>query len=618
MTTTVDKNKINKALTLLESQSKTPKTMGNKLRQRLLESEEEELETPEFPEETEEDIIDDENLPAIPDEEIETPEEEEEEYVDITGGVEEKDGVFTISSTPEVVLAPGNKIKFLVGEEEFKGTIGEPIDEEGTVLSIELSDEVPAEEIETPESEEEFSDEDLEDVEEDSIQEGKTWKDQGKFYGEKGSKKDKRTNKQDIEELDENYLSQHNQEYTYGDLTEDDIIEEVALEELDEEPIGDDLVDEELGGTEEEPMGDDLGGTENLDSEEGLDDEGDLGGGISMGGSSSPIGSNPLDSEPGASSEELETPAIETDPFASEDIEKDLITKLLGEEEETSVLDEALAEKLNSEVIEEEEIEEIIKEAISKVAPQYKGVSTKAEKPTTLPTKEITGKVAGAEKKQPVPGVKGFKPNPVAKQTDVQSKKLKTEEPKGTVAQTKATKEKPAEVTTKVGKGGEAHIDPKGSFTSKVKQESVVKSKALVNLAEDLVRVQAENKKLMLENYKLLKVNGLLTLLPELEAKTRVQLVEKFDKCNSTSQITELYTKITSVVKESRKPSLNQIVERKGDIKYFFKERDHDTQLLKERVQSLQEDKKEVLTEAQIRRNTLMGIGDEDGYFKNY
>ena len=58
-----------------------------------------------------------------------------------------------------------------------------------------------------------------------------------------------------------------------------------------------------------------------------------------------------------------------------------------------------------------------------------------------------------------------------------------------------------------------------------------------------------------LENYKLLKVNGLLTLLPELKIDTREQLVEKFSKCTSSKEVLNLYKKVVGLVKEERKPS---------------------------------------------------------------
>lgn len=594
----IDKNKINKALDLLESKSTTSKEMDNKLKRKLLKEEEEDIESLDLPEEDEEneedlpekeeEIIDDEDL----------SDDEEEEFIDITGGVEEKDGVFTITSTPEVTLSPGNKIKFLVGDEEFKGTIGEPLDEEGTTLSIELSEEVPEEvsdeDIESLVSdtdEENFEDDDVEDSEEDSIQEGKTYKDQKNFYGKKGSKED--------DELDENYLSQHNQEYSYGDLTEDEIIDEVILED-EEEPLDNNFED----GKDLDSLDDDF--NDNLEDEDSLD--GNLNSGIGL---EDRDGISMSDNEDSLDNDELNTPAVEEEPYSSEDVEDDLIAKLLGEEEE-NILDEALAEKINSEVIDEDDDnEEVIEEEVKKIASQYKNVATKAEKSTPLPTKNITSKIGEVKKTNTT---KSFKPSTVTKQADIQSRKLKTESPAQTIVQSKTIKASPSNITSKVGNSVDSHIDSKDSFNSKVK------SKALVNLAEDLVRTQSENKKLRLENYKLLKVNGLLTLLPELEQKTRVQLVEKFDRCKNPSQISDLYTKITSVVKESRKPSLNQIVERKGDIKYFSRERDHDTQLLKEKVQSLQKEDRIVLSEAQIRKNTLMGIEseNEDGYFKPY
>lgn len=559
----VDKNKINDALILLESESKKSNQMKDKLRDKLLlESEEENLELDALAQEAE---TEEEGLEEIiPGEEIESEEEEQSEYIDITGGVEEKDGVFTVQIAPEVTLTPGNKIKFLVGDEEFKGTVGEPTEEEG-VLTITIDEEEPEVEEELLDTEEEIPAEEEETSEE-------------------------ITDEEILDEETEN------------------IIEEVLLEaELGDDAASLDTTDDlesidNIGTETEEPL-------DTTDDLESIDDAG-AGSEISMGGGSEL--SNEVNDEIPAE----EIPSEETELSQIVDTDE-LVNELLGTEE-INPLDAELTNHLNEEIL-DEEIENIVNKVLAentvKENPNYKKATNEEKPATKLGDEEISGKVKGAEEKQTVPGVKSFKVNPVAKQADVQSKKLKTEEPKGTVAQTKASKEKPAEITSKVKQGGEAHVDPKDEYTSKLKQDSATKSKALVKLAEDLVRVQDEVKKLRLENYKLLKVNGLLTLLPELEQSTRETLCEKFDRCKTDVEVTALYKKVSSIVKESRKPSLNQLVTNKqSGVQYFKENKEHDIKSLKETVDKTQN---EEISVDQRRKNHLMGLDKEEGYYKN-
>lgn len=561
MSTEVNKENVTQVLSSFELKSKTDKKMKDNLKKILLESEEEVIDDLGTAAPSEEEIIDD--LGNEGGENLETPAEEEQEFIDVTGGVQEQDGIFTVGGIAEVKLAPGNKIKFVVGDEEFTGTIGERIDpeDEESPLTIELSDDLPETSEETP-----------------------------------------------IDDIDDELPVDDEPIEDEENLLEESIIEEVLseIDGPDAEVPTEATPGMESGGVEETPIEDDLDG--------GAGDLGDGGIGMSTAApSSGPIGSAPGVDGPGADLG-TEQPPIENDTDLEQIVDYDeLIDNLLNTEEQPEPLDIELARQISEEVI-----EEVISEAVNKANPEYKGVAKEAKPSTKLNTQEITGTVKGATEKQTVPGVQKFKANPVAKQGDVQSKKLKTDEPTSTVAATKATKETPADITTKVKQGGDSHVDPKDDFTSKIKADSAVKSKALVNLAEDLIKVQNENKTLRLENYKLLKLNGLLTLLPELEQTTREQLAEKFDRCSSDSQVIALYKKVVGVVKESRKPSLNQIVtEQRKDVRVFTEGRAHDERLLREKVEGNQKDQREILSEDQIRKNELMGIGSGDGYFKH-
>jgi len=124
------------------------------------------------------------------------------------------------------------------------------------------------------------------------------------------------------------------------------------------------------------------------------------------------------------------------------------------------------------------------------------------------------------------------------------SKKLDTEDLTKKVVDKGKDHENPEEIKDKVKEGGDGHIKPeepkdkvKGEAEKSVKDKKAtgkpvatmkieaVKSKALELLAEKHITLQQEVEKLKFENYKLLKVNGLLTLGHELSPETKVALV---------------------------------------------------------------------------------------------
>jgi hypothetical protein len=166
--------------------------------------------------------------------------------------------------------------------------------------------------------------------------------------------------------------------------------------------------------------------------------------------------------------------------------------------------------------------------------------------------------------------------------------------------------------TVKKTEGKEGAIEGKGGLkdmAQEVKKESIQKSKMLVKLAEKVNALQKFASKLKLENYRLIKANGILAAAGDkLDTKTRVKISESFDACKSTEQVNKLYSKITSVIKERAKGSLNEAaMSRKSGVKSF--------NLLKE---GREEGEMEISKE-QRRANLMMGIkGSDDAYYSNF
>lgn len=149
--------------------------------------------------------------------------------------------------------------------------------------------------------------------------------------------------------------------------------------------------------------------------------------------------------------------------------------------------------------------------------------------------------------------------------------------------------------------------DQKGVVT-----ESVKKSKMLV-VASEIINKQRkaieEGKKniakLKLENYKLIKANGLLSVAGDMLSKeARTQISESFDKCGSLDQVNKFYNKVTEKLKNAQRPSLNQVSgSRKTKIN-----------VIKEAVNGTE--KKETISREQMRKNMLMGLPtNDDVYF---
>lgn len=140
---------------------------------------------------------------------------------------------------------------------------------------------------------------------------------------------------------------------------------------------------------------------------------------------------------------------------------------------------------------------------------------------------------------------------------------------------------------------------------STVKKESIQKSAMLVKAGQRINKLQKENFQLRLENFKLLKANGLLsTVGDKLDKESRGKIVESFAKCKDGKQVKALYEKIVNIVKEKSKGSLNEAV---AKVKTGMKT----TNLLKENKGQ----EKQEIDQHQARINYLMGIkGASDEY----
>jgi hypothetical protein len=281
-----------------------------------------------------------------------------------------------------------------------------------------------------------------------------------------------------------------------------------------------------------------------------------------------------LATEP-SGTEEIETDVKTTPISQPEDIDM-LIASILPEGEET--LTENELKDLGFEDLEETDITDKVK-----MESVVKETADRALERVKLGDKDITDKVGDAiDSKKYFHKGKGKHISP----EDNEFEKLGDEDIDGSTVADEA----PKKIT-----------QPK--FTA-IQKESEQKTKALYALAEQVVDLQDEVAKLKLENYKLSKVNSILTLLPELAQPTREKLVEKFDKCNSFGEAKRLFNEIASMVKDYKKGSLNEaIIKNNKAAKFVTPESETSTE-------------RQELDEAQARKNMLMGIpGYEDQYF---
>lgn len=111
---------------------------------------------------------------------------------------------------------------------------------------------------------------------------------------------------------------------------------------------------------------------------------------------------------------------------------------------------------------------------------------------------------------------------------------------------------------------------------------------------------------LKLENFRLIKANGLLSVAgDQLSKEARTQISEGFDKCQTVDQINKFYTSLTEKIKNASRPSLNQVA---GSKKTKIN-------VIKESVNNAA--KAEQITHEQMRKNMLMGLDTKnDVYFQ--
>ncbi len=140
-------------------------------------------------------------------------------------------------------------------------------------------------------------------------------------------------------------------------------------------------------------------------------------------------------------------------------------------------------------------------------------------------------------------------------------------------------------------------------------KEGAKKSAMIVKLAKQVLALQKneavykkKEKELQLENYKLLKANGLLAAAGEkLDAQSRAKIVESFSKCKDSMQVNTLYKKIVGVIKEKARGTINEAVQgRRTGVKTFNRIEKESTSINRD----------------QARANLLMGLpGSDEAYF---
>ncbi len=385
------------------------------------------------------------------------------------------------------------------------------------------------------------------------------------------------------------------------------------------------------------------GGEEGLDSEEGMEDDfGDeFGGGSSMGGmSSGPSMGMGDDTMGGEASPEL---AASTSLSSPQDIDQ-LINSIvdetpLTENKELKALGyqdlkdkELIGNKVKMESVKRKNIKaltEAIQKRTGKKVVFAESTNQRRIKALTEAIQKRTGKKVVFKENDQALG-NGFKAS--TKLADRFGRP-------GSVEGSSATQERPnhaakAKVVKSVGGytlmdlgeedfNGSApaqantvkKVNADGDFkTSKLKEESVMKNKALLNLADKYVTLNESHEKLILENYKLKKANSLLTVLPELNETTKLQIIKKFDSCKSLKEAKELYVSVTKMLKEhsgvsSSVRNLNEAVIKRsnGTAKFLGESMAGPSNFVSDELANPDAD-------AQRRIDLLSGFGNEDDY----
>lgn len=139
-----------------------------------------------------------------------------------------------------------------------------------------------------------------------------------------------------------------------------------------------------------------------------------------------------------------------------------------------------------------------------------------------------------------------------------------------------------------------------------MRKESVQKSKMLVKAAQKINGLEDKVKQLQLENYRLLKANGILSVTGDkLDKQSRAAISESFSKCKNKVQVDALYEKVVRIVKEKSRPSLNEAVSsvKKTTVK----------------TAAILQEKEEKYSFAEQRKQMLMGLKtSDDVYFSKF
>lgn len=137
---------------------------------------------------------------------------------------------------------------------------------------------------------------------------------------------------------------------------------------------------------------------------------------------------------------------------------------------------------------------------------------------------------------------------------------------------------------------------------AQIKSKMLVKSAGIIeSLRLESVKNKEQINKLKLENYKLMKVNGLLSTSGELlSADVRTKISEGFEKCKDLAQVNKFYSQITEKIKTINRPSLNESVNNG-----------------KRKIMTINESTEEKLSNDQMRKNMLMGIKTSKDMYMN-
>lgn len=100
--------------------------------------------------------------------------------------------------------------------------------------------------------------------------------------------------------------------------------------------------------------------------------------------------------------------------------------------------------------------------------------------------------------------------------------------------------------------GTEKNLGDKFDKVSDTVKESIKKSKMLIKAATAIVKLQEALKNQKIQNYKLIKANGVLAAIGDkLSKDTRRKVSESFSKCKTSNDVNALYEKVVKAVRKN-------------------------------------------------------------------